>query len=248
VSSRYVAETRGAKQIRNDALIAGLKKETVTVKSRRKFIALLMQYLAAAGMLLSPLYAFLRRAAAEAAKRVLPPGFDLQRLVNSHPGSVDTHNVAPMPLETFQTMGLSEHEIDLDRWRLAVAGRVGRALALTYDEILEMPSLQRKVLLICPGVFTNLGLWQGVSIRTLLERAEAEPGITHVTLRGPRGPYEMVERFPMADVKADKVFLAYRVNGNPLPIKHGYPLRVIAEGEYGFRWVKYVYRVEADAL
>jgi sulfoxide reductase catalytic subunit YedY len=225
-----------------------MKKKREPVKSRRTFITLLARALAAAGMLLSPLYAFMRHAAAETARRVLPEGFNLQRLVNDHPRSVDTGNVAPMALESFQTMGLSDFEIRLERWRLEVKGRVARPLLLTYADILEMPSLQRKVLLICPGVFTNLGRWEGISIRTLLKRAEAEPGVTHVTLRGPQGPYEMVERFPIADVESDSLLLAYRVNGKALPVKHGYPLRLIAEGEYGFRWVKYVYRVEADVL
>jgi sulfoxide reductase catalytic subunit YedY len=41
------------------------------------------------------------------------------------------------------------------------------------------------------------------------------------------------------------VFLAYQVNGQALPKKHGFPLRVVAEGYYGGDWVKYVYKVVA---
>jgi sulfoxide reductase catalytic subunit YedY len=41
------------------------------------------------------------------------------------------------------------------------------------------------------------------------------------------------------------VFLCYTVNDQTLPLRHGYPLRIVADDEYGDRWVKYVYRLEA---
>ncbi|MBW2515672.1 MAG: molybdopterin-dependent oxidoreductase, partial [Deltaproteobacteria bacterium] len=45
--------------------------------------------------------------------------------------------------------------------------------------------------------------------------------------------------------RSDKVFLAYEVNGEKLPVRHGFPLRIVAEDYYGDDWVKYVYRIEA---
>lgn len=44
------------------------------------------------------------------------------------------------------------------------------------------------------------------------------------------------------------MFLAYQVNGETLPVKHGYPLRLVAEGVYGSEWVKYVYKVQFDKI
>ena len=68
---------------------------------------------------------------------------------------------------------------------------------------------------------------------------------THIIVSGPQGSYEKAEKFPIADVRLDKVFLAYQVNGVDLPQKHGFPLRIVAEDYYGSEWVKYVYKVEA---
>ena len=51
--------------------------------------------------------------------------------------------------------------------------------------------------------------------------------------------------FLLEDVRSGKVFLAWQVNGEPLPEKHGFPLRVIAEDYYGARWLKYVDTVTA---
>ena len=64
--------------------------------------------------------------------------------------------------------------------------------------------------------------------------------------RGPEGTYEKVEGFPLEEVASDNVFLAYEVNGKPLPEKHGFPLRVVAEGHYGFEWVKYVHKMTLE--
>lgn len=74
----------------------------------------------------------------------------------------------------------------------------------------------------------------------LLKMVKAEKGVTYVTVKGPRGASEKVERFPIQDILSNKVFLAYQVNGQILPQKHGFPIRIVAEGYYGDDWVKYV--------
>ena len=108
---------------------------------------------------------------------------------------------------------------------------------------MALPPVERNVLLICPGFFVNHGRWKGISLGRLLEKAQMESGVTHVTISGPAGRYEKTERFPLADVLSDKVYLAYAVNGETLPLKHGYPLRVVAEDYYGSDWVKFVNKV-----
>ncbi len=107
---------------------------------------------------------------------------------------------------------------------------------------------QNLINLICPGVFAYHARWKGISVAKLLEMAHVKPEATHVTFRGPDGIYEKTERFPIEDIQSDRVFLAYRVNGKSLPKKHGYPLRIVAEGYYGGEWLKYVYKVTADKL
>ena len=80
---------------------------------------------------------------------------------------------------------------------------------------------------------------------TALNLAQMKADTTHISVYGPQGPYEKVERFPISDIRSDKVFLAYQVNGEELPQKHGFPLRIVAEDYYGDEWVKYVYKIEA---
>jgi len=212
---------------------------------RRRFLRTMLGLLGGAFFLQNPL---LRGLAAAAEKIILPRGTDRKTLVDKNPANLDTTHLEITPLEEFGTMGLTDHRTDLEKWRLAVAGAVKKPLALSVERLLSIPPLEREVLLICPGFFANHGSWKGVSIHKLLQMAEAEGGITHVTIKGPESTYQTTKRFPMEDVVSNRVFLAYEVNGKRLPEKHGFPLRVVAEGYYGYDWVKYVYRIEAEKI
>ena len=197
---------------------------------------------------MSPLSAVVRKAFAEAKKIVLPKGTARETLIDKNPALLDTRNLDPVPLESFGTMGLSDHEVDLGQWRLEVTGRVKNPLRLTLESLKAFPTTERNVLLICPGFFANYGTWKGISIVELIKRAEAEEGVTQVTVRGPEGKYAMVKEFKIEDVSSSKVFLAYEVNGKMLPQRHGFPLRLVAEGYYGYDWVKYVHRVTVEKI
>ena len=140
-------------------------------------------------------------------------------------------------------MGLSDHEVDLNRWRFQISGRVQSPLSLTYPEIISRPSIEKEVLLNCPGFFLNRGLWQGISMKSLLEEAHVENGSTHLSFAGPQGQNEKVAEFSLEPVLSNRVFLAYGVNGQTLPQKHGFPLRVVAGSYAGDEWVKYVYQI-----
>jgi sulfoxide reductase catalytic subunit YedY len=149
-----------------------------------------------------------------------------------------------MPLDHFRTMGEVNAVFDPQRWRLTVDGKVTRPLSLTYAALRNRPAITRNVLLICPGVFVNHGRWKGISVGDLLKEAGALPEARAVVFHTDTGSHQRTERFDIVDLTAEHVFLAYGVNGRDLPEKHGYPLRVVAEGHYGATWAKYVKRVE----
>lgn len=214
-----------------------------SMNRRREFLKISIGFLAILGLFLSPLFSAVRSACAKAKKTILPKGTKRESLIYKNPRLLDTRNLETTALEDFGTMGISDHEVNLNEWRLELTGRLRKPLRLTYSEILALPSVEKKVLLICPGFFANHGEWKGISMKTLLERAGVEKDVTHVTFSGPKGLYGKQESFPIEDVLHDKVFLAYGVNGEPLPRRHGFPLRVVAEGYHGDDWVKYVYKV-----
>jgi sulfoxide reductase catalytic subunit YedY len=200
------------------------------------------------GLLAAPFASLVKRAWGEEAKTVVPKGTPWTDLRNRNPKDLDTSQLDLTPLKEFGTMGLDDYEADLEQWRLIVDGEVEEPLRLTYREVSDLPSMERRILMICPGFFANNGLWKGFSVKELMDRAHAKPGVTHVTFRGPEGNYAKALRVPLDDAVSGRAFLAYRVNGEPLPKKHGFPLRVVAEGYYGYDWVKYVYRVTFDSV
>jgi DMSO/TMAO reductase YedYZ molybdopterin-dependent catalytic subunit len=213
------------------------------MKERRQFLKVVMGVFAGSSLLFNPFFSALRWAYAKIQKTILPKGTRRETLVNRDPKTLDTRNLIITPLQDFGVMGTSDYEVNLDEWRLEIGGRVKKPLRLNYDEILGLPAVEKDVLLICPGFFANHGRWKGVSMKGLLERAGVEKDVRSVSFRGPKGAYENVQAFPIEDVLTNKVFLAYGVNGETLPKKHGFPLRVVAEDYYGSNWVKYVYKV-----
>ncbi|MEJ2729625.1 MAG: molybdopterin-dependent oxidoreductase [Deltaproteobacteria bacterium] len=216
------------------------------MKTRRQFINLLLGFLSGVSLIFSPVANGIRVVFAKAKNIILPKGTRMNSLVGKNPATLDTRNLDLTPVQAFGTMGLSDYDVDLKKWQLEIVGQVQRSLKLTYDQILAMPSIEKNVLLICPGVFAYHARWKGISVARLLEKAGVDSGVTDVRFSGPNRGYEKTARFPIADIFADRVFLAYGVNGSVLPKKHGFPLRVVAEDYYGGDWVKYVYKITAN--
>jgi len=154
-----------------------------------------------------------------------------------NPAEIDSRNLDVDPLNKFGTMGPTEVAIDTKTYQLKLRGAVDHSLSLTYEEILKYPSMTETVLLICPGFFSNNGRWTGVSFKTLLQEAKVKKEAKYIDVRG---AYEKVVRITLNELDKKRIFLAYRVNGETLPQKHGYPLRLVYEDAYGYDWVKYV--------
>jgi hypothetical protein len=208
--------------------------------SRRHFLSQMGLTLGSLILLGEPVLSFCSRAWGQVKRRLLGPNTERDSLINENPKDLDARDLEITPLKDFGVMGLSDHPVDLQKWRLRVEGWVSGPLDLTYPQIRELPVLERKVLQICPGYFANQGLWKGISLNVLLEKAGVKPGAKTVVISGPEGLYSKPESFPIEEVRSEKVFLAYGVNGSDLPVKHGFPLRLVAEDHFGFTWVKFV--------
>ena len=213
---------------------------------RRRFLKLILSGIAGVGLMFSPLADAIRVVWSQTKKVILPKGTRMEHLIGRDPADLDTRNLDLTPLEDFETMGLDDHRVNLNEWQLEVDGLVERPIKLAYSQVIESAPVKRDVLLICPGVFAYHARWQGISVAKLLEMARVDPDATHVIFSGPKGKREKSERFLMEDIISETVFLAYGVNDKVLPRKHGFPLRVVAEGYYGGEWLKYVYKITAD--
>lgn len=154
-------------------------------------------------------------------------------------------------------------DIDPDSWSLAVGGAVERPLDLDLDALTSMPCRTVRVTLECAGN-GRIGLsprpvsqpwltgavgtaeWTGVPLADLLRDAGPSPAAVDVVFTGAdhgfdRGVEQDYQRgLPMAEAMADDVLLAYAMNGAPLPLQHGRPLRLVVPGWYGMAHVKWL--------
>jgi DMSO/TMAO reductase YedYZ molybdopterin-dependent catalytic subunit len=135
--------------------------------------------------------------------------------------------------------------VDIAAYRLVVDGLVEKPLSLTYEQLLAYPSVSRLLILECPYVFVDYAEWTGPLLRTILEQAGVRPEAREVVLfDGDPFPYE--KRVSLDEALGENMVLAYRVNGQTLPVEHGYPLRLAAGGKLGDVWVKWLFRVEVQ--
>src|SRR3989441_1276700 len=153
--------------------------------------------------------------------------------------------------------------VDPSEWRLVVGGHVRAPLTLTLEDLKRRPAVTRAVTMECAGngranlsprplsqpwLFEAVGTaeWTGTPLRTLLEAAGPLDGAVDVVFtgldRGVQGGIEQqYERsLTMADAAREEVFLAYAINGQPLPPQHGFPLRLVVPGWYGMTSVKWL--------
>ena len=166
---------------------------------------------------------------------------DLSHLISSDPARVDNSNLPLSPTEELHITG-SAPEVDIAQYRLIIDGLVDTEVALTYETLLNFPTVTSVVLLICPFIFADNAEWTGIPVTTLLAEVGIKQEASHVVFYSFDGYYK--KTLTLKEIQLDDIFLAHTVNGEALPIEHGFPLRLVIEGEYGNIWVKWVDRIE----
>jgi DMSO/TMAO reductase YedYZ molybdopterin-dependent catalytic subunit len=146
------------------------------------------------------------------------------------------------PIAELATTG-SAPEVDISNYRLKIEGLVDNPLSLTYDEIKKYPSVSGVILLVCTDLFTNNAQWTGVPVATLLDAARIRQGATRVTFTGIDG---YTQTLAVSATRDKGIFLAYLVNGQPLPPEQGFPLRLVVRGKTGNLWVKWIDRITVN--
>jgi len=132
-------------------------------------------------------------------------------------------------------------------WRLIVDGLVDRPLALSLDEIRALPSRTQITRHDCVEGWSCIGEWSGARFGALMDLAGLKPAARHIVLHcaDTLGDAKYYETLDVFDVHHPQTILAYEMNGAPLTVAHGAPLRLRAERYLGYKQAKYVMRLEA---
>ncbi len=156
-------------------------------------------------------------------------------------------------LTPFMTSNASFYRVDTDlvlpqvspeTWTLTIDGMVDRPVELTFAELLKMPLTEADITLVCVsnqvgGTYNGNATWLGVPLAGLLRRAGVRAGADQVLSAATDG---MTISTPVAAVMDGRnALLAVGMNGQPLPVAHGFPARMIVPGLYGYvsatKWV-----------
>jgi DMSO/TMAO reductase YedYZ molybdopterin-dependent catalytic subunit len=129
-------------------------------------------------------------------------------------------------------------------WRMRVHGMVDRAFTIDYPGLLNRPLIERDITLTCVsnevgGDYVGTARWIGAPLRDLLQEAGIRPGADQIVTRSVDG---FTVGTPTAVVMDGRdAMLAVAMNGEPMPLAHGFPVRMIVPGLYGYvsatKWV-----------
>ncbi len=139
---------------------------------------------------------------------------------------------------------LVKPQVDPTTWSLRIGGMVDNPIEIGYDELLERSTTVAPVTLSCVsnevgGGLVGNAVWQGVPLADLLNEAGVQEGATQVASRSIDG---WTCGFPTEAVFDGRTALvAVSMNGEPLPVRHGFPARLVVSGLYGYvsatKWI-----------
>jgi DMSO/TMAO reductase YedYZ molybdopterin-dependent catalytic subunit len=128
-------------------------------------------------------------------------------------------------------------EVDVRTWTLRIAGRVAGEATLTFGDLIERPLIERDVTLACVsnevgGPYVGNARWLGVPLAPLLREAGVDADADQLVSRSVDG---FTAGTPMRLVLDGRdAMLAVAMNGEPLPLEHGFPVRMVVPGLYGY--------------
>lgn len=131
-------------------------------------------------------------------------------------------------------------------WRLAVHGLVRNPLSLSLSQIVSMPSRTQITMHSCDEGWSAIGEWTGVQLGRVLQLAAPMPTARYVVFRclDSIAKEQVWGSIDMLDAVHPQTLLAYRMNGQPLPIGHGAPLRLRIELQIGYKNLKHLSAIE----
>ena len=153
------------------------------------------------------------------------------------------------PTEEFYRIDINTRPVVLDRdeWRLDVVGLFEQTGPLTLDDLMAYPAVTQAITISCisnpiGGDLIGTAYWSGVRLSDLLDDLGISPQASALRVEAADGFFEYVT---MEDMRDPRTLLVYGMNGETLPVRNGFPLRIYIPNRYGMKQPKWITRIEA---
>jgi len=135
--------------------------------------------------------------------------------------------------------------VNISDYRLTITGLTDKTDVYTYNEILDNnPHYTKVVTLFCVEGWDVTILWEGVMVRDLIRDAGIDSRANTVIFTAHDG---YTTSLPLDYLMTNDIIMAYRMNNLTLPAERGYPFQLVAEDKWGYKWIKWIEKIELTA-
>ena len=135
-------------------------------------------------------------------------------------------------------------QINIDTYRLVITGLVDNEAAYTYNQVINDHTHYQKVVTInCVEGWSVKILWEGILLKDLLADAGYNTSASVVIFYAQDG---YSTSLPLSYIINNNILIAYKMNGVVIPPERGFPFQLVAESQYGYKWIKWITQIEVS--
>lgn len=132
--------------------------------------------------------------------------------------------------------------LNTSSYRLQITGLVNKTVEYTYDQVVNgFQKYQKVVTLYCVEGWNAKILWEGILVTDLLKEAGINSSAVVAIFYASDG---YSTSLPLNYLSNSSIILAYKMNGLTIPVERGYPFELVAESQYGYKWIKWLTNIE----
>ncbi|MGE5533367.1 MAG: molybdopterin-dependent oxidoreductase [Bacillota bacterium] len=133
-------------------------------------------------------------------------------------------------------------KINVSTYQLEITGLVNKTVSYTYDQVINsFQNYQKAITLYCVEGWSAKILWEGVLVEDLIKEAGVNSSAVGVIFYASDG---YSTELPLDYVTNHSIIMAYKMNGLVIPPERGFPFQLVAESQYGYKWIKWITGIE----
>ena len=132
--------------------------------------------------------------------------------------------------------------INTSTYKLTITGLVNRTVQYSYDDVLNsFQKYQKVVTLHCVEGWSATILWEGFLVNDLLQQAGVKPNAVSAIFYAADN---FSTALPLDYLTSKNIIIAYKMNNLTIPPERGFPFQLVAESQYGYKWIKWLTTIE----